>query len=242
MNPRKIFALGICIIIALTIGVIMYAKNKFTMFNYNSYIENSSCNFINSINNNNNDLEGMNYEQMFNLFDYFIDDKISTIDDLINLSDYILIVNVDKQPIYKGSSVINNCTILKVIKGSNFKENTKIRIYDLVFHWDYLRTYYLGGNTPLKINDNYIVFLKKPKLASENETYVFTSVKYGRISILENRGILENYEQSSLNITDIFNYDLVFSPNNYDEIIEYNRLVKEIREFAKEQSVGVKNE
>ena len=112
------------------------------------------------------------------------------------------------------------------------KQNEKIKIYDLVFHWDIIRTFYLGGNTPLQMNNEYIVFLRKPERASIKDAYVFSSVKYGRVSILNERGVLEDYEQGSSKVKEILNYDFVFSKNNDEEVLKYKEFVKEIRNYA----------
>ncbi len=232
MTIKKWCCIGFVVIFLSAIGIIIYAKLSFHNVDYDYYIKKSPYNFISSVNSEVNDLEGMDYENMFNLQDFFIDEKISSLEDLIKLSDYILIVANDEQPIFKGNAIINNSTILKVIKGEGLKENDKIKIYDLLFHWDIIRTFYLGGNTPLQIDDEYIVFLRKPDRASVPNTFVFNSVKFGRVSLLEERDVLENYEQGTLTFEEILNYDFVFLKNNIKEVEEYKKMVKQIREFS----------
>lgn len=232
MKYKRIFILGIATLVLLSIAVVVYAKISFNKFNYDEYISNSSYSFIGSINNPSSDIEGMNYESMFKLDNFFIDEKVKAIEDLVDLSKYVLIIKNIEPATYIGNGIINNCTILKVIKGDNFKVNDKIKIYDLAFHWDKIRTIYLGGNTPLKKGDEYIVFLRDLERPSVSDTYTFSSVKYGRVSIFNEREIMKDYEQGSLKVKDILNYDLVFSGNNLEEIDTYLKIVKDIREYA----------
>ena len=137
-----------------------------------------------------------------------------------------------KQMTENGNGIINNCTIKKVIKGSDLMVNDEIKIYDLISIWKVFGTYYLGGSTPLKIGNEYIVFLKKTINASVSNTYVFASVKYGHLlTSIENK-ILENYEQNSLTIDEISNYNFVFSKDsNKTEIEIYKNISKQIIEM-----------
>ena len=47
---------------------------------------------------------------------------------------------------------------------------------------------------------------------------------------------MKDYEQGSLKVKDILNYDLVFSGNNLEEIDTYLKIVKDIREYANKWS------
>lgn len=235
MTIKKWCYIGFAIIFLTTIAIIIYAEASFHNVDYDDYIKKSSYNFISNIESEVNDMGGMNYENDLGLNDFFIDEKITSIEDLKRLSDYILIIANNEQPTFKGNAVINNSTIIKVIKGEGLKKNDKIQIYDLLFHWDIIRTYYLGGNTPLQNGDEYIVFLRKPERASVSNAFVFNNVKYGRVSLLKERGILENYEYSASTVEEILNYDLVFLKNSDKEIAEYKAMVKQIREFATDE-------
>lgn len=237
MTIKKWYFIGFAIIFLFATGIIIYAKSNFNNVDYNSYIKASPYNFISSINDEVSawDDPTMNYEDMFHLHNFFIDEKISSLEDLKELSDYILIITNKELPTFKGNAIINNSTILKVIKGDGLKENDKIKIYDLLFHWDTVRTFYLGGNTPLKTNDEYIVFLKKTERASMPDTFVFNNAKYSRVSLLENRDILEDYEQGTLKVEEILNYDFIFPINAKKEVKEYKKMVKQIREYAKNE-------
>lgn len=226
MMLKRNFVFGLTILFILTIFLIIYAKLKIKHVDYNYYIQHSLYNFLTS------DDEIWGYKKLYNLYDYFIDEKVNTLDDLKNLSDYILIVSNDKEPTFKGNGIINNCTIKKVIKGSDLMVNDEIKIYDLISIWKVFGTYYLGGSTPLKIGNEYIVFLKKTINASVSNTYVFASVKYGHLlTSIENK-ILENYEQNSLTIDEISNYNFVFSKDsNKTEIEIYKNISKQIIEM-----------
>lgn len=232
MTIKKWCYIGFIVIFLSAIAIIIYAKSKFNNVDYDYYIKESSYNFVSSVKSEVNNTGGMNYEHDLGLNDFFIDEEITSMEDLKRLSDYILIITNNEYPTFKGNAIINNSTILKVIKGEGLKENDKIKIYDLLFHWDKIRTYYLEGNTPLQIGNEYIVFLKKTDRASVPNIYVFNSVKYGRVSLLEERGVLENYEQGTSTIDEILKYDFIFSEKSSKEITEYKTIVKHIREFA----------
>ncbi|MEG0266958.1 MAG: hypothetical protein RR659_04860, partial [Bacilli bacterium] len=212
--------------------VIIYAKKNFINIDYKEFSKNSVYNYIGSVNSKNKTLE-LTYDKDLGLSEFFIDSNVKTIDDLKEISDYILVVENKEKPIFKGNGIINKCKIVKVIKGNYLKVNDIINIYDLVYSWNSVSSNYIGGNTPLKINDVYIAFLKKTKNASINDSFVYNNVKYGRVSILNQRIILTDYEYGSMTIEEISDYDYVFSPDSTDEIDEYITMVKDIRDFAK---------
>ncbi len=221
----------VIIILVLSIFLVVYAKINFRHIEYKKFFETSMYNYIGSEDSNNWTLE-ISYEHDLGLEGYFIDENIKSIDDLKKYSDYILIVSNETEPFIRGNSIINDCIINKVIKGDNIFTGDHINIYDLVYSLNKLSTNYIGGNTPLKIGDRYIVFLKKTTSASINNAYVFSSVKYGRVSLNENRGILKDYEYASASLEDITNYDFVFSKKAGSEVDAYLKMVKKIRKYA----------
>jgi len=239
MTLKKWCILVISIIFLLTLSVIIYSKTKFIHIDYDDFIKKSQYNYIGSKLSNNSTMK-MNYEEDLKLDDFFIDEQVETLEDLKNLSDYILIVSNEKKPLFLGNSIINTCNVIKVIKGNNIKESDEIKIYDLVFNWDSLSTIYIGGNTPLLIGDEYVVFLKKTENGSIKNAYVFSSVNYGRVSILKERKVLDNYEYGSLNLDEIMQYDYVFSKGTEKEKQKYKKMVKEIRNDVYKLNYGEK--
>lgn len=233
MKAKKYFFIIFIVLFIISISVVIYCKANLKPFDYNSYIHSSKYSFISSVYDEVDGIEGWDYESMAQLKTYFIDENVNSSEDLFNLSDYVLIVKTDDTPLYVGEGIINDCQVLKVLKGNDIKVNDVIKIYDLVFYWDTLRTIYLGGNTPLQKNETYIVFLKETKRASLSDTYVYTSVKYGRISLSKERGILKNYKESSLNVQDILEYDRVFSANDDKEVEKYQKIVQQIKDYIK---------
>lgn len=219
MTLKKWFYIGLSIILFFSIAIVIYAKINIKHVDYDDYVRNSLYNFEISD----------DYENMYNLKDYFIDEKVNSYDDLKRMSDYILIISNDKYPTFRGNGIINNCTIERVIKGNGLKEKAEIKIYDLVSSWKMYETIYLGGSTPLKIGNKYIVFLKKTTRANLSDTYVFTSVKYGHITISEDSKFLKDYVQNSMKIEEIKQYDFVFSSENTErEIAEYTKIKSDI--------------
>lgn len=144
----------------------------------------------------------------------FIDDnEINSIEDLINESEYVLKIRVNGEPQFYGNGIINNVKILKVFKGEkdkNIEEGKNLKIYDLISYWsgDYVN--YYGGITPLNSKYEYIVFLNKTTAANQKNTYVFSSIKYGKFNIsISDTNILTDYIQGSLTVKDIMEYEYV---------------------------------
>lgn len=141
------------------------------------------------------------------------DDKIKDVNDLINFSDYVLSIKVNKEPIFYGNGLINNVKILEVFKSiddKNIKIGNQIRIYDLISYWSGDYANYYGGITPLNFDNEYIVFLKKANHGNLNNTYIFSSIRYGHFNIsVSDDNVLLNYVQGSLTIGEIMKYDYV---------------------------------
>lgn len=225
---RKILIIAI-IVVLFSVAIVVFTKMKFNHVNTLNFYKNGTYGFLSSENDAINDYDGMTYESMYNLKDFFVDDKVETLEQLENLSDYILIINTTQNPTFKGNGVINNCNVKKVIKGIDVKENQNIKIYDLVAFWESYGIFYLGGSTPLQKNVDYIVFLKKTANANTSNSYVFSTVKYGHVSISKEGNILENYEQNSLKLDEISKYDFVFSnKSSSEDISKYKSFYSEI--------------
>lgn len=76
---------------------------------------------------------------------------------------------------------------------------------------------------------DYIVFLKKTANANTSNSYVFSTVKYGHVSISKEGNILENYEQNSLKLDEISKYDFIFSnKSSSEDISKYKSFYSEI--------------
>lgn len=232
---RRKVLLILIIFTLISMLIVIYAKANFRHVDNYFFYENSLYSFLASENDLIDDYEGMTYESMYDLKDFFIDDKVTSLENLENSSDYILIINTNQDSIFKGNGIINNCNIKKVIKGVDVLENQTIKIYDLVAFWRNHGALYLGGSTPLQKGKDYVVFLKKANNANLSNSYVFSSVKYGHVSVSEKGNILENYEQNSLKLKDISKYDFVFSSNSsLENISEYKLLYSKIWDKYKE--------
>ena len=233
MNRKNLCIL--IIFILLSAGIVIYTKYNFKHVDNHALFQNGLYSFFASEKDTINNFEGMSYENMYDLENFFIDDKVKSLEDLEENSEYILIVSSNQYPEFKGNGIINNCQIKKVIKGEEVKEGQNIKIYDLVALWNNNGSVYLGGSTPLKREKEYLVFLKNTKNANIINSYVYTSVKYGHISVSEKGKILENYKQNSLNLEEISNYDFVFPEGTSKESIrEYNMIYSEIWDKYKE--------
>ncbi|HHW69605.1 MAG TPA: hypothetical protein GX747_04630 [Tenericutes bacterium] len=85
-----------------------------------------------------------------------------------------------------------------------------IKLYDLIISWNSNATSYFNGTTPMKINEDYIVFLKRNPNLSVKDTYIFSTMKYGHTITSKESRYLHNYEQYTLTLKEISNYDFVF--------------------------------
>ena len=173
----------------------------------------------------------------------FIDDnKIDNIEQLIDESEYVLKIKVIDNPTFYGNGIINNVKILDVIKGKNDKNiriGSKLKIYDLISYWsgDYIN--YYGGMTPLNPKNEYIVFLNKTEHANQEETYIFSSIRYGHFNIsVSDANVLTDYIQGSLTLQEIMEYDYVemncdssgySSCDKYEE--NYSKLKKQLLDY-----------
>lgn len=197
---RYLFAIMI-IVLFFSSFVIIYGKINLKHIDYNYYINNSMYSFD----------QKDDYKNMFKNSEKIFTEDLD-INKVINFSDYILVVKNIKNPIMYGEGIINICEVKKVLKGNNLKANDLIKIYDLEYYWADFSTDYLDGSTPLKKNEEYLVFIKKTPQPSMNDTYVFSSTKYGHINI-NNHKYLKDYENYTKPIKTISNYDYVFSKN-----------------------------
>lgn len=225
----------ICLFIILLFGCsVIIGRTLIRHINYNDFISNVKY-FSTPI------------EYVYNEFkrnkDIFIDDrKINNIEELINESEYVLKIKVIDNPTFYGSGIINNVSILDIIKGENDKNiyvGNELKIYDLISYWsgDYIN--YYGGMTPLNPKNEYIVFLKKAEHANQEGTYIFSSINYGHFNIsVSDANVLTDYIQGSLTVQEIMEYDYVemncdssgySSCDNYEE--NYSKLKKQLFDY-----------
>ena len=128
----------------------------------------------------------------------------------------ILIIKVQDSPDFLGDGIINNCKIEQVIRGENLNEGDTIKIYDFIAWWKMSDTAYLGGSTPLRQNEKYIVFLNRAPNPNKKDTYIFSSIPYGHILLNKPIKTLINDETSPLTIKNAMNYQFVF-PTDIDK-------------------------
>ena len=204
------FFLFVILYVAICIVVVMVAKKSIKHFDYEKYLNESDYTIVpeDFLNN------GAGFSE------YIIHNSISNIDYLYN--SIILVISVDKNPSFIGNGIINNCKIEKVIKGDNLTEGEEIQIYDLVSYWKMSYTSYLGGSTPLKKNNKYLVFISKTERANKNNTYVFSSVPYGHIQInSELKTLLYNQSpETSISVKEAQDYQFLFDMNANQELVD----------------------
>ncbi len=180
-----------------------------------------------------------NNKKFIKIKSVLIDDKkISNINELIENSDYVLRIKIEKDAIIYGYGIINQVKVLDVYKGKEIANGDSIKIYDLISYWmgDYVN--YYGGLTPLNSDFEYIAFLKKAPRPNMKNTYIFSSAKYGHFNISVNTAnVLFDYKQADLYIKEIMKYDYVelncessgysYCENDGDDYIEMKKKLLE---------------
>jgi len=226
---KKVLTRSVVLIIILLIfavAVTIYGKVKIKHINYENYIGKS----VYAISN----LEESLYQTYPELKNVIIQDKnVHTVNDLLNFSEDVLVIEVANEPIIHGNGIVNTGTIKKIIKGENVELNEKIQIYDLVLDTQSSATIYLSGATSLQVGKQYLVFLNQAPRPSILKTYVFSSAEFGHIRLNEKPLYLKDYENYSMPVKDILKYDYVFLEEtySYDDIVKYEKIVAETREL-----------
>lgn len=231
MKIKLRFILISIIILVASIICVLYGRIKLKHVNYDEYIKSSKYTYFST-----------------NIYDFFPeleniiikDDEVNNAQDLINLSDYVLLIETFDKPMLHGKDIVNNCIIKKIIKGKGLNIGNKIQIYDLVMDWDMNSTGYFPGFTPLKMGEQYIVFLKKAPKPTIKNTYLFSSIKFGHIITSKQSQYVLGYDIQTLKLEDMFkieeaqNYDYIFTKDyTDDDVKKYEKIVKEIYELVK---------
>jgi hypothetical protein len=197
-------------------GIVIFGKLKIKTIDYQNTINESMYVIIDDY-----------YDMYPNLTKIIVDDdQILNVNDLIQKSDYVLKVETMDKIDFAGGSLINNCQVQKVIKGENLKQGDTIKVYDHMMGLNNDSINYFAGAIPLKEKTEYIVFLKKAPNPNRKGTYIFSSVKYGSFRITDDLKIVTNYENYSLPVNEVINYDYITLENSDDEI--YNNISKQI--------------
>lgn len=213
MKIKKIFILSMILIFILSIFIIIFYKHNNKSMDYEEFLDNAFYYAIIK----DEYLQYAGYTELENI----ISDEINySINDLVKNAEAILVITMDTNTVFYGKGLINNCKIKKIIKGKNFNINDVIKIYDSLYYWRWFSGHYLGGSTPLKMNEDYIVFIKNASRPNLKNTYIYSSIPYGHIKISKDIKILKDYENASLKLRDIINYQYVFLKDTDKEIIE----------------------
>ncbi len=189
------------------------------------------CGFLFAIMIGKNSLRHISYEEYISTYKYFptpvaevrktfidLDDifikrkDVKSLNDLMERTDYVLRIKISDEPIFWGNGIINQTEVLEVLKAAdnNINIGDSVKIYDLISTWqgDYVN--YYGGMTPLNKKYEYIVFVKKAPRPNMENTYIFSSIEYGRFNIsIKESNVLENYQMGSYTVKDIMEYDYV---------------------------------
>ena len=213
------------ILIILFIVTVVYGICVTKKISFGNYWQNAKYEYVSY-----NDSKRMYH----NLEETIIDSNNKSFDEIKDNTDYIFVIKVNNH-ILLGKSLINDCFVESIIKGDSLEEKNNIKIFDLVNEWGNVSMSYLGGSTPMIEGNRYIVFLNKISKndnITDEDAYVFSNYKYSHININGNN-YLNKYEQLSLTIKDIANYDYVFENCTDDEIIDYKKNIEKVYEMAK---------
>lgn len=202
----------LCLLLILMFAFVVFSnRDKFEHVNYSEYVLESKY-FT-------DDSYSLSFKELKNIL--INDEEVSSSSDLINESKYALVVKVCENPTMIGDGIINNGVIISVIKGDKFKVGDPIKIYDLLYHWGISATNYLGGATPVRVGDTYVVFITDEIRPTVENTYVFSSIKYGHFNVSRDIETYSNYDLylpdlKLLTVSEAMNYDYVFSPYDPD--------------------------
>ena len=209
MKAREKFIIFIILFIVISTGVIIVAKINIRKLDYNEYIK-TSLYYL---------LPEKEYKNMYELKDKEIHNSIDNLEEMLLNTEAILIITPIDNPTFIGTGIINDCKIEKVIKGSGFKKNQKIQIYELAAWWKMSDTAYLDGNTPLAKSDRYIVFIKRAPRPNKKDTYIYSSIPYGHIKISDTIDVFENYDESPITIKKAMDYQFIFAEDTNHDLI-----------------------
>lgn len=139
------------------------------------------------------------------LFDYIMKDAdVSELSDLEKNSDVIVKAKM-KDRKFVGEGVINECEIVQIYKG--FDQEQLISVYDDV-PWNESANYFEGA-VPLHESDEYIMFLKPARNANVEDSYIFTSVRYGHFRLKEDVKFLTYDMDHKINVQEASRYDYI---------------------------------
>ena len=200
-------------------AIVLVAKINIPHLNYDEYLENSMYYL----------LPEEQFRLMYHFENIYIHSSIENIDDLMLKTETILVVTVQDEPEFIGNGIINHCKVEQVISGDELEEGDYVEIYDLIAWWKMSSTAYLGGCTPLKSNDKYMVFLNKAPRPNKKDTYVYSSIPYGHIALDDFSEVLVNDESSPITVKEAANYQFIFPQNTEPEEIDlYNKTCNEL--------------
>ena len=226
----------ICIILFFSFFIaILIGRNKAKYYNYNDFIENIYYY---------SESRASVYQTFHGIENVLIDDsKVESVEDLIKQSQYVLKVKVSDNPILYGKGLINQVQVLEVIKQDDnvISVGQNIKIYDLV-SWignDFIE--YYDGMTPLNLNNQYIVFIKKSPSPNLKGVYMFSSIQFGHFNISNsNVNILTNYTRGTLTLKEIMQYDYVVTNCMSEKeicdsfITKYSKFQKQLKKLYNE--------
>ena len=211
--------LRIACIVLLSSFIILffYGKTKLEHLEYTEYSKSAKYGMEPA------DIAGSDLETIENIID---DNKVSGLEYLIEHSAYVLKIKLNSSN-FKGSGFINTCSIKEVIKGEYLSVGDTIAIYDNQFFWHIFSAIYYEGSKPLKVDDEYIVFLNKAPNPTVKGSYMFASVKYGSFRISDTTYILKNYIGEEITLLQAQEYDYISSGDSVDEFENIHRQVYE---------------
>lgn len=224
---KKIKWFIICLILMgfLGVGAIIYGKSNLKHLSYETFASQSTFSIV----------EDGEYKNLYpELKGFYIDEKIEKAEDLLEFSDEVVVAKVKADPILYGNSIIDQFEVVTVIKGTNLKKNSDLKVYENISFWNPITTLSLSGLTPVKKEETYILFLKKAPHPSIKNTYSYSSLQYGHINFIESK-FLEEYSGNDT-IKEIAQYDYVFQKEvAQSEIQKYQQIKENILQIIHEE-------
>lgn len=200
----------LCLVLTfILIGVLLYEKSRIKILDYDEFYTSTIYDFeqIQSF---------FRSSESIGLENYFYED-VTSIDDLIEHSDYAGLVRVEEKEVY-GDGIINHALVLKNLKG--LKENEKIEFYDLALSVrPNVGAIYIGGATPLKKGDEYFVFLKDLVHPNRKGALMLSNIEYGYFRNNSDTPILTDYDprlDKRYFLNELLDYDFVTLVDSYN--------------------------
>lgn len=243
ISSLTILKLG-CVLMILAFPIFsIWGKNQCHYIDIDCFVETVEYNPLND--------EVSGHDAMVLDTIYPSEDEIQNLDDLINISEAVAIVEMNSYD-FSGPDILASCKIVEVVKGNGIHKNEMIEIYDhtwVVSVGDVEETAvegwvgYFKDNVPLQKKEKYIVFIQKAINPIKEDTWMYSTYSYGNFRIKENPSIYEySYDlenkDNNLTLVQASEYDLIYNadlgpiPINEKKVQLYKEIYHRFKDYV----------